>query len=72
MVHSMGDAADEGVLVTLHLYTKAIDHMVVYDRSNQTTHVVEGTCGAWVPSLESGLIRSSVTGIHRRQDLTGA
>jgi predicted metal-dependent enzyme (double-stranded beta helix superfamily) len=72
MVHSMGDHADQQPLVTLHLYTSAIDHMVVYDPATTTTHVVDGACGAWIPTPESGLLRSSRPGFFSRADLLAA
>lgn len=72
MVHSMGDDNQPRGLVTLHLYTTAIDHMVVYDPTAHVTHVVEGSCGAWVPSQASGMLRSSTPGIHSRADLIAA
>jgi hypothetical protein len=63
VVHSMND--DEGTepLITLHMYTTSIDHMVVYNKELSETLVVEGSCGAWVPSDQPQMIRSSVPGI---------
>ena len=63
VIHSMGDAGAEDGLVTLHLYHDAIDHMVVYDQDAGTTYVVEGNCGAWIPTDEPELIRSTHEGI---------
>ena len=50
MIHSMEDGGAEIPLVTLHLYTDAIDHMVVYDLEAHDTCVVDGSCGAWIPT----------------------
>jgi len=72
MVHSMEAHTDDQLLVTLHLYTSAIDHMVVYDQTTSTTHVVDGACGAWLPPRDSGLIRSSRAGFFSRADLQAA
>mgnify|MGYP000512720187 CR=1 FL=1 len=72
MVHSMGDDAQPQGLMTLHLYTRAIDHMVVYDLTGHDTVVVEGSCGAWIPTEASGLLRSRIAGIHKRADLAAA
>ena len=69
LVHSMGDDAESSTLMTLHLYTKAIDHMIVYDVEANHTHIVDGSCGAWVPAPDSGLLRSSTPGILHRTAL---
>jgi len=72
LVHSMGDNAASESLMTLHLYTAAIDHMVVYDVEAGDTCVVEGNCGAWIPEPDSGMLRSRNQGIHRRIELRAA
>lgn len=72
LIHSMGDDGIEHGLMTLHLYTTAIDHMVVYDVEAGDTCVVEGTCGAWIPEASSGQLRSRNPGIHRRSKLRAA
>lgn len=64
LVHSMMDGGGEESLVTLHLYTNPIDHMVVYDVATRRTHVVQGKCGAWIPTDQPALIRRSLPGIH--------
>jgi len=69
LIHSMGDGGAEEPLVTLHLYTDPIDHMVVYDLENQRTLVVDGGCGAWVPSDEPALIREDHDGIRTYSSL---
>ena len=69
MVHSMGAHDGERTLQTLHLYTRSIDHMVVYDIENNRTHVVEGNCGAWIPDARSGLLRSTSPGLLGRSEL---
>ncbi len=69
MVHSLGDDDDDVPLVTLHLYTRAIDHMVVYDRANHRTLQVAGSCGAWVPPEGSPLRLASYAGILARHAL---
>ncbi len=64
LVHAMRcDGADEG-LMTLHLYAGPIDHMVVYGAD--ATYVVDGGCGAWIPTGRPELIRSRAQGIVRR------
>ena len=72
LVHSMVDKGSNEPLMTLHLYTTAIDHMIVYDIAAGDTCVVEGSCGAWIPEIESGMLRSRKNGIHRRTDLIAA
>jgi predicted metal-dependent enzyme (double-stranded beta helix superfamily) len=57
LIHSMGDDGAELPLVTLHMYTAGIDHMVVYDVQGERTLVVDGGCGAWVPTAEPQMIR---------------
>jgi len=69
MVHSMGDAGAELPLVTLHMYTHAIDHMVVYDTTEGDTLIVEGSSGAWVPEPTSGHLRRRVLGYHQAHEL---
>jgi cysteine dioxygenase len=63
LVHSMMDGGAEEPLVTLHLYTNPIDHMVVYDTAVEQTFVVQGQCGAWIPRDAPELVRSVVDGI---------
>jgi len=63
LLHSMGDGGGEEPLVTLHLYTDPIDHMVVYDLEGDRTLVVDGGCGAWIPEDKPHLIRSIQDGI---------
>jgi cysteine dioxygenase len=63
MVHSMGDDGASEPLVTLHMYTKSVDHMVVFDLEAGETLVVEGTCGAWVPRDQPEMVRSRIKGI---------
>ncbi|MFT4624679.1 MAG: putative metal-dependent enzyme (double-stranded beta helix superfamily) [Myxococcota bacterium] len=65
MIHSMVDAGGEHPLVTLHLYADPIDHMVVYDVPGERTLVVEGACGAWVPTDRPELVRRSTSGFAR-------
>lgn len=72
LVHSMGDDAEPQPLMTLHLYTQAIDHMVVYDLDHHDTCIVEGSCGAWIPAPESGLLRRRVAGILPRAEIRAA
>jgi len=72
LVHSMSDSGAEDTLMTLHLYTAAIEHMVVYDVDAGDTCVVEGNCGAWIPDANSGQLRSRNPGIHRRIELRAA
>ena len=70
LVHSMADAGAALPLMTLHLYTGSIDHMLVYDLDEEATHVVEGTCGAWVPRGQPHLIRETVPGFVDSNVLT--
>lgn len=63
LIHSMSDDGDEFPLITLHMYTNSIDHMIVFDEAHHQTLVVEGSCGAWVPHDEPNMIRSTHTGI---------
>jgi cysteine dioxygenase len=63
MVHSMGDDDANMPLVTLHMYTKSVDHMVVYDLDALETLVVEGSCGAWVPRDQPEMVRFRVKGL---------
>jgi cysteine dioxygenase len=69
ILHSMGDGGGEDSLVTLHLYTDPIDHMVVYDLENQRTLVVDGGCGAWTPYDQPELIRTRAEGIRTWSEL---
>jgi len=69
LIHSMGDGGAEEPLVTLHLYTDPIDHMVVYDLENDETLVVDGGCGAWVPHDEPGLILQRHGGVREWKEL---
>lgn len=63
LIHSMGDDGASDPLVTLHMYTKSVDHMVVYDRGTDQTLVVEGSCGAWVPTDRPEMIRHAFAGV---------
>ena len=49
-LHAMGcrSARGQPSLMTLHLYTPTIPHMIVYD--SDETLIVDGGCGAWVPT----------------------
>lgn len=62
MIHSMQDAGGDAPLITLHLYTDAIDHMVVYDRDSGRTCIVDGSCGAWIPESSRDGLRASYEG----------
>ena len=53
LVHSMGDDGGELPLVTLHMYTDPVPHMVVYDEAANRTLKVDGRSGAWVPASDS-------------------
>ena len=63
MVHSMGDDGGDVPLVTLHMYTKSVDHMVVYDLDASETLVVEGSNGAWIPRDRPEMIRVRAQGL---------
>ncbi len=62
MIHSMRDAGGKNPLVTLHLYTGAIEHMVVYDLAMSRTCVVHGGCGAWIPENSAEGLRAAWKG----------
>ena len=64
LIHSMGDDGGSEPLITLHMYTKSIDHMVVYDLDRRETLIVEGSCGAWVPHDAPHMIRRRYAGIR--------
>jgi predicted metal-dependent enzyme (double-stranded beta helix superfamily) len=65
LIHSMQDDGAELPLITLHMYTKSIDHMIVYDRANDETLVVEGSFGAWIPHDHPQMIRERRPGMQR-------
>lgn len=69
LIHSMGDGGGEQPLVTLHLYTDPIDHMVVYDVERERTLVVDGGCGAWLPYDEPHLLRRQTEGFRTWSEL---
>jgi predicted metal-dependent enzyme (double-stranded beta helix superfamily) len=64
LIHSMEDDGAEDPLITLHMYTRSIDHMIVYDTEQHETLVVDGTCGAWVPADSPEMIRCRKVGFH--------
>jgi len=66
MVHSMGCAGHGEPLVTLHLYTRSIPHMIVYDLPRNETAIVNGYCGAWIPAADSGQLVATLPGIWDR------
>ena len=63
LVHAMGDDGGELPLVTLHMYTGPVPHMVVYDQGSGRTLKVDGGCGAWVPKAGSEQILASRQGM---------
>ena len=69
LIHSMGDDGAPEPLITLHMYTKSIDHMVVYDLKEDETLVVEGSCGAWVPHDAPEMVRRRYAGIRTPQSV---
>lgn len=69
LIHSMGDDGAADPLMTLHLYTDSIDYMVVYEPALAQTHIVDGSCGAWVPRGQPALLRRTVAGIRSRAAL---
>jgi predicted metal-dependent enzyme (double-stranded beta helix superfamily) len=46
-VHAMESGPEP--LVTLHLYSPTIPHMIVWDVTGNRTLKVDGGCGAWIP-----------------------
>lgn len=69
LIHSMEDDGAEEPLITLHMYTRSIDHMIVYDRDQQETLIVDGTCGAWVPTDRPEMIRGRKKGFHHPNNM---
>lgn len=69
LVHAMADGGGAEALVTLHLYSGPITHMVVYDVDGDRTVVVDGGCGAWLPWDEAHLIRAVVAGFRTPAEL---
>lgn len=71
-LHNMGCRAGPGQpsLLTLHLYTPTIPHMIVYDTDE--TLIVAGECGAWVPTEQPELVRARRPGHWSREALTAA
>lgn len=63
LVHDMGDDGADLPLVTLHMYSDPVPHMVVYDLAAGRTLKVDGGCGAWVPSEDSEQILQSRHGM---------
>ena len=55
-------------LVTLHLYTKSIEDMLVFDLEHKRTFLVNGECGAWVPDTENGFL-ARMDGYVRRDSI---
>ena len=70
LVHAMGDDRAGEPLVTLHIYSHSIDHMIVYDTDNTRTLVVDGCCGAWVPG--PGQLRLALPGFLPRRAVEAA
>jgi predicted metal-dependent enzyme (double-stranded beta helix superfamily) len=71
LIHAMGDDGAADPLMTLHLYTDSIDFMVVYEPAGPQTHVVSGSCGAWVPHDQPAQLLRSLPGMLRRGELAG-
>ena len=63
LIHAMGDDGADAPLVTLHMYTGPVQHMIVYDEARHRTLKVDGGCGAWVPPDGSVSILESSSGI---------
>jgi predicted metal-dependent enzyme (double-stranded beta helix superfamily) len=53
-IHSMV-ALDGGV--SLHIYTPPIEQMKVFDPNGRRTLIVNGDCGAWVPSSTAQILQ---------------
>lgn len=70
LVHAMGDGAAGEPLVTLHIYSHSIDHMIVYDTVAGRTLVVDGGCGAWVPGHDQ--LRLALPGLLPRPAVEAA
>jgi predicted metal-dependent enzyme (double-stranded beta helix superfamily) len=58
-IHSMSAHPD---LITLHFYTRSITNMLVFDLSNPSSFLVDGSCGAWLPVGEPSMIIASTRG----------
>jgi len=67
MIHSM--CATDDQFMTLHMYTRAIDHMVIYDVNQPETMVINGGCGAWIPENKDQIYRRK-KGFHSRKAIT--
>jgi predicted metal-dependent enzyme (double-stranded beta helix superfamily) len=61
VIHALSTEAGDPPMITLHSYTGAIEHMVVYDITGKRTLVVPGSCGAWVPEAPLRAIAGYVT-----------
>jgi hypothetical protein len=70
LVHAMGDDRADEPLVTLHIYSHSIDHMIVYDTAHMRTLVVDGGCGAWVPGPDQ--LRLALPGLLSRDRVEAA
>jgi hypothetical protein len=66
----MGCAGAGEPLVTLHLYTDAIPHMIVYDLPREETLIVNGDCGAWVPEPGSDQLVARLPGLRDRAEVS--
>lgn len=61
VVHALATDPRDPPMVTLHVYTGAIDHMVVYDLAGHRTLVVPGNCGAWITDRPLRVLPGHVT-----------
>lgn len=66
LIHSMCSADPGEPLVSLHLYTDAVPHMIVYDLERGDTLIVSGDCGAWVPEDGSAAVVARLPGMWDR------
>lgn len=62
-IHSMGGYPN---LITVHVYTEAISNMLVFDKENKQTFLVDGGCGAWLPVDNPDMIVGQKKGYVRR------
>ena len=66
LIHSMGCADPDEPLISLHMYTESVQHMIVYDLERNDTLIVNGYCGAWVPEDGSDQLVARLPGLWDR------
>ena len=69
LIHSMADDGADEPFITLHMYIRSIDHMIVFDLEKEQTLMVDGACGAWIPDDGMELVRHRKNGFHPPQSM---